>query len=357
MIGKLSAKALRFWHPVMQGDTLRDAPVEITLCGVELVVFRTASGQVAALDSRCPHRKMRLALGRVEGEDIVCPYHGWRFGADGSGHAPATPAMKISTGCYQVREQHGAIWLRSAKDDGDGVADAAPALPPLDFPGYFPLRLLHHRVGAPFQLLIDNMAELEHTATVHSVFGFDLKNMHLVKTDVTVGDTELDIYYEGPQRKLPFYLAIPTAIEADDRFVQRAKLRFGPVHATYDLEWHAPGTDRLRPVQLKFVIFFNPSTEGRCEQFTFVYASASNPVLAKIVKTFSWLLVNSFNKELLADIALVESLQLSPEHYAEYLPSRCDRPLREAPRMIDTLYFNNNETAPGHAAVMMKRSG
>lgn len=351
MIAKLSAKALRFWHPVLKSEKLRRAPVELTLCGVELVLFRTSSGQVAALDSRCPHRKMRLALGRVEGDQIVCSYHGWRFGADGVGQSPATPAMKISTGCYEVREQHGAIWLRAAD------TYATPALPPLDFPNYFPLRLLHHRVGAPFQLLIDNMAELEHTATVHSVFGFELKNMHLVKTDVAVTDTELDIYYEGPQRKLPFHLAVPTAIKAGDRFVQRAKVRFGPVYATYDLEWHQPGTDKLRPVRLKFVIFFNPSTEERCEQFTFVYASVSNNMLAKVVKTFSALLINSFNKELLADIALVESLKLSPSEYAQYLPSRCDRPLREAPRMIDSLYFDNDEAVPGPAAIMMKRSG
>jgi phenylpropionate dioxygenase-like ring-hydroxylating dioxygenase large terminal subunit len=350
MIAALSAKALRFWHPVLQSEALQDTPVELTLCGVELVLFRTQSGQAAALDSRCPHRKMRLALGHVEGDTIVCPYHGWRFEADGTGHSAATPAMKITTVCYEVREHHGAIWLRASNED----ADSAP--PALDFAGYFPLSLLHHRVDAPFQLLIDNMAELEHTATVHGVFGFELKNMHLVKTDVKVSDSELDIYYEGPQRKLPFHLALPTGIVAGDRFVQRAKVRFGPVHAMYDLEWHQPGTDRLRPVRLKFVIFFNPVSQARCEQFTFIYASVANGALAQVVKTFSALLINSFNKELKADIALVESLKLAPEHYAQYLPSRFDRPLREAARMIDTLYFNNNETAPKPAAIMMKRS-
>jgi phenylpropionate dioxygenase-like ring-hydroxylating dioxygenase large terminal subunit len=258
--------------------------------------------------------------------------------------------MKIATVCYEVREQHGAVWLRAG--GGEGAADGGPAA--LDFPGYFPLSLLHHRVDAPFQLLIDNMAELEHTATVHNVFGFDLKDMHLVKTEVQVRGDALDIYYEGPQRKLPWRLALPTGIAAGDRFVQHAQVRFGPVHAMYDLEWHAPGGG-ARPVRLKFVIFFNPVDSGRCEQFTFIYASVANAALARVVKTFSALLISSFNQELLADIALVESLKLQPEHYAQYLPSRFDRPLREAARMIDTLYFTNTETARP-AAVMMKRS-
>jgi vanillate O-demethylase monooxygenase subunit len=307
-------------------------PVEVTLCGVELVLYRTDDGRVAALAGRCPHRKMRLALGQVEGDCIVCPYHGWTFRPDGSGISPATPNMKITTTCYQVREQSGAIWLRASGSDA--------ALPPsLDFPDYLPLALLHHRVAAPFQLLIDNMAELEHTASVHSVFGFDAKNLHQIKTTMTATESELDIYYEGPQRKFPVHLAIPTEIQEGDRFVQYAKVRFGPVHAIYDLEWWKPGKEARRPLQLKFVIFFNPVTNSTCEQYAFVFAKTSSLLLASVLKVFRRILVKSIDRELRADIRLVESLCLTPEQYGDYLLSRCDPPIRKAAAMIDSLYF------------------
>src|SRR5579862_2071442 len=53
------------------------------LLGVSLVVWRDAAGAVHAWDDRCPHRGTRLSIGRVDGDHIVCAYHGWQFGSDG----------------------------------------------------------------------------------------------------------------------------------------------------------------------------------------------------------------------------------------------------------------------------------
>jgi vanillate O-demethylase monooxygenase subunit len=38
---------------------------------------------VVALDDRCCHRAAPLSMGRVEGDDIRCMYHGMKFSADG----------------------------------------------------------------------------------------------------------------------------------------------------------------------------------------------------------------------------------------------------------------------------------
>ena len=46
--------------------------------GEELVIFRAASGQVNVLDAYCQHLGANMAVGgTVEGEHIVCPWHGW----------------------------------------------------------------------------------------------------------------------------------------------------------------------------------------------------------------------------------------------------------------------------------------
>ena len=39
----------------------------------------------------CPHRGAPLSLGRHEGDELVCAYHGWRFGPDGA--ATCIPAL------------------------------------------------------------------------------------------------------------------------------------------------------------------------------------------------------------------------------------------------------------------------
>ena len=46
---------------------------------------------VAAFADECPHRGAPLSLGRLEGEELVCAFHGWRFGLDGA--ATCIPAL------------------------------------------------------------------------------------------------------------------------------------------------------------------------------------------------------------------------------------------------------------------------
>lgn len=46
--------------------------------GVRLVLVKT-NGAVHALENRCPHLGVPLGRGKVEGGEIVCPFHGSRF--------------------------------------------------------------------------------------------------------------------------------------------------------------------------------------------------------------------------------------------------------------------------------------
>lgn len=76
-----------------------------------IVAFRTASGRLVVMDGKCAHLSADLGRGCVVGESIQCPYHGWRYGADGrcvelpgGRSAPAFARQR----CYpsQVRHDH-----------------------------------------------------------------------------------------------------------------------------------------------------------------------------------------------------------------------------------------------------------
>jgi phenylpropionate dioxygenase-like ring-hydroxylating dioxygenase large terminal subunit len=310
---------LQHWHPVLPQHDLRRKPVECRLFGHEIVLYRADDGQAHALDNRCPHRRMRLALGRVAGDRIVCPYHGWSFGPDGSGASPATPRLRVRTGCYDVTEHHGMVWLRAEGGRGE--------MPALQFEGYRPIACLQHRLAAPLSLLLDNMTELEHSATVHSVFGFELERLHEVRTDARQVADGIDIDYEGPQRRLPAYLQWATGIAGGDRFVQRAQVRNTPLRATYDLEWFDSDSGRRRPLSLKFVIHFDETGTDAAAQTTFVFARADTAWARQVLRCFSFVLRHHIDRELRADIQLVESLRLESDAATTGTLGRFDRPL------------------------------
>lgn len=87
------------------------APVEVG--DDELVVWRTASGLLAACDARCPHQWSHLAgAGVVDGEELVCLSHFWRFDIEGHGSKTAMngrrdPKSDVAT--FAVREVDGRI--------------------------------------------------------------------------------------------------------------------------------------------------------------------------------------------------------------------------------------------------------
>ena len=69
----------KHWFPVARAVDVQDQPLQATLLDLELVVYRTPGGIHVGRDL-CPHRGVPLSMGCVEGEELVCAYHGLRFG-------------------------------------------------------------------------------------------------------------------------------------------------------------------------------------------------------------------------------------------------------------------------------------
>ena len=104
----------RCWFPVASVAELGTAPVAVRLLDERLVVYRAAARIVVARDL-CIHRGVPLSIGRVEGEDIVCRYHGLRFGPDGACRAipsepGAIPTARMRIAVFPVQERFGLVW-------------------------------------------------------------------------------------------------------------------------------------------------------------------------------------------------------------------------------------------------------
>jgi phenylpropionate dioxygenase-like ring-hydroxylating dioxygenase large terminal subunit len=159
----------RAWHPVAESTDLGDVPVRVELLTEAYVLWRAADGSAVASPDRCTHREAPLSAGWVDGGEIVCRYHGWRFGSGGrcvavpsSGEgAPIPPAAHLP--CVNVVERYGLIWLCPGEPLG-----GLPVIPQEDDPAF-------RRINSGVQLwntaatrLVDNFMDISHFPWVHT---------------------------------------------------------------------------------------------------------------------------------------------------------------------------------------------
>lgn len=123
-------KLLRqFWHPVaLSQDVPTGRAKAVRMLGEDLTLYRGASGTVRLVAGECAHRGTKLHTGWVEGDEIRCMYHGWKYNGDGL--CTERPAEKrshdsgIRIVSYSVHEYCGVVFTYM----GEGEA------PPFELP-------------------------------------------------------------------------------------------------------------------------------------------------------------------------------------------------------------------------------
>lgn len=122
----LAGKVLRqFWHPVALSRSVEAGKArEIRVLGEDLALYRGHSGRAYVTVNRCAHRLTKLHTGWVEGDELRCMYHGWKY--DGTGQCTERPAERpgternIRVTAYPVHEYLGIIFVYM----GEGEAPA-----------------------------------------------------------------------------------------------------------------------------------------------------------------------------------------------------------------------------------------
>lgn len=104
------------WYAVaFSGELKPGAVLARTLAERELVIFRTRSGHACAMDAHCPHLGAHMGIGgKVDGETLRCPFHGFRF--DTTGACVATgygtkPPPTARASVRPLREINGIVFV------------------------------------------------------------------------------------------------------------------------------------------------------------------------------------------------------------------------------------------------------
>jgi phenylpropionate dioxygenase-like ring-hydroxylating dioxygenase large terminal subunit len=258
---------LNHWHPVLLSKALKQKPVGIKLCGQEIALFRAENEKIGAVEDSCPHRRMRLSQGWVEGNKLVCPFHGWNYEPDGTGYSPSTPNLKPCAKSFDVLEKHGLIWVKATGSDAQ--------FPNIDFPNYHLVCALEHHVHAPLELLVDTNSEIEHAALGHTFFGHALSQVSEVEVKFDFSDLWVTRLAEKmPQKPLPGILEKLFSVNGSDQFFDRIEIRFSPVYKTSQLYWENEKTGQRRKEQLRSVYFFTPISEQETKWISLYYITS-----------------------------------------------------------------------------------
>lgn len=150
-------------------DLKATTPLAVRILGEPIVIWRSGSGALTALEDRCVHRLAPLSLGRCEGERLRCMYHGLLYERSGvvveiPGQDVIPPQARVRA--YPVIEKHSWIWIWM----GDPQAHDATLIPPavgLDHPEYI-LGSGQLDYAAEARLINDNLLDFSHLSYIHA---------------------------------------------------------------------------------------------------------------------------------------------------------------------------------------------
>lgn len=159
---------LNAWYAAAYDVEVRRELLARTICGKKIVLFRRQDGSAAALADACWHRLLPLSKGRLEGDDVVCGYHGLAFDARGRctfmpSQETINPSARVRA--YPVAERHRFVWVWP----GDPALADPAKIPDLHWnedPAWAADGKLIP-VKCDYRLVVDNLMDLTHETFVH----------------------------------------------------------------------------------------------------------------------------------------------------------------------------------------------
>ncbi|MEP4892283.1 MAG: aromatic ring-hydroxylating dioxygenase subunit alpha [Aliiglaciecola sp.] len=200
------------WYMAAFSNEISRQPIERTLLDTPVVMYRKESGTPVAMYGLCPHRYFPLAKGRLEGDDIVCGYHGFKFSE--SGECVEIPSQEVVKArfcqpVYPLEERGPICWIWM----GDLDKCDTNLIPPyhdfgLDQEGWYYSSENYFHLEGRSQLLVDNLMDLTHLPYIHQQLGEGGDTLKKIPIETQERDESYRILRKGKMPWNPFLALI-----------------------------------------------------------------------------------------------------------------------------------------------------
>ncbi len=267
----MTESLMNLWHPVASSEDVPYRHIfQGQLLGRELAVWRADDDFVNVWENRCLHRGLRLSIGRNDGLELQCQYHGWRYANRSAGctyipaHPADAPARTICNRTFASVERYGLIW------SGEEPTGEPPEIAVLENAEMLVLRSV--AVDAPLKLVLRHLANYRFSITS------DPDN--LATTSVDYQDERslsLTATFDGKESTVVFFVQPVDS----NRSVIRGMLSGNPsgVERLSTLRHHSTELSRLRDV-VESEAVDGPSLEpmvATIEQVPIVFSEMTTP--------------------------------------------------------------------------------
>ncbi len=160
------------WYAVLESDEVKPGkPNPFKRLGQDLVFWRDSKGKVIVMRDSCPHRQAKLSPGKIVGDNIQCPFHGFQYDAKGECQLiPANgkngPRPKIfQAKAFPTREAHGFIWVWNGEPRQQQDYPTVPFFPEVEKHSYGTFR---KQWKVHYTRAIENQLDVAHLPFVHA---------------------------------------------------------------------------------------------------------------------------------------------------------------------------------------------
>ncbi|TPG48218.1 aromatic ring-hydroxylating dioxygenase subunit alpha [Sphingomonas glacialis] len=156
------------WYVAGFADEISRDIISRRLLGIDIALYRTLAGEAVAVRNRCPHRSFPLAKGKLDGDTLVCGYHGMQF--DPSGRCVNMPSMPLvptnaNVRSFPLAERGPIVWIWMGEADHADEA-LVPETPWLADPAWKSVRGQYH-IKTDYVTMHENLLDQTHFPFLH----------------------------------------------------------------------------------------------------------------------------------------------------------------------------------------------